>query len=346
LGELGATVWMAGRHPQRTEEVARALRRTTRNPRIFPLIADFSSLAEVRRLAASVADRCAALHILVNNAGVWHQRRQDSHDGFEDTFAVNHLAPFLLTHLLRPLLVASAPARVITVSSVLHRWARRIRFEDLHHRRGANLFGMPPYAHSKLANVLFASELARRLAGTAVTSNSLHPGNTATSVVRDSLLLRLGIQVGRLFLRTPAEGARTSLFLATAPELQEVTGRYFVNGRLRQPSRAARDPEAARRLWQVSLQLCGLDERDERPTDPPPTAGAGDDYEVVIRYREPLFARYAELPVRTYEWQHRVRATDATEAEQKARAEFEVLRLASSVGWSRDIVEVSCRRVD
>ncbi|MBW2456520.1 MAG: SDR family oxidoreductase [Deltaproteobacteria bacterium] len=357
LAERGATVLMAGRNPQRTEAVARELRRTTGNPRISHHIADFSSLDEVRGLAAAVTERHSALNVLINNAGGWHKERRDSHDGFENTFAVNHLAPFLLTHLLRDRLVDSAPARVITVSSILHSWARRIRFEDLDYRRGSPLFGVGPYVHSKLANVLFASELARRLEGTGVTSNSLHPGNVATSVVRDSQLLSLGIQVGRLFLRTPAQGARTTLHLATAPELQEVSGCYFADCRLRRPSRPARDEDAALRLWRVSRALCGLGglcgldglgglgDRDERPTVPP-SATEGDRYEVIIRYREPVFARYAGLPVRTYEWQHKLRAADAAEAEQKGRAEFEVLRLASSVGWSRDIVEVRCRRLD
>jgi len=345
LAARGATVMVAGRNPQRTEEVTRELRRTTGNPRISHFVADFSSLDEVRRLAAAVKERHTALHVLINNAGVWHQRWQVSHDGFENTFAVNHLASFLLTRLLRDRLVASAPARVITVSSVLHRLARRIRFEDLNHRQGPSLYGLAPYVHSKLANLLFAAELARRLAGTGVTSNALHPGNVATSVVRDSRLLTLGIQVGRLFLRTPVQGARTTLFLATAPELDDVTGRYFADCRLRQPARAARDATTARRLWQVSRTLCGQGEPDERTTVPPAVAD-GALFDVTIRYREPVFARYAGLPVRTYEWQHQVRAADAADAERQGRAEFEVLRLASSVGWSRDIVEVRCQRVD
>ncbi len=345
LAERGATVMMAGRNPRRTEEVARELRRTTGNPRISHHIADFSSLDEVRGLAAAVLERHSALHLLINNAGGWHKQRRESCDGFEHTFAVNHLAPFLLTHLLRDRLVASAPARVITVSSILHRWAPRIRFEDLDYRRGSTFYGVGCYVHSKLANVLFANELARRLEGTGVTSNSLHPGNVATTVVRDSPLLSLGIQVGRLFLKTPAQGARTTLYLATAPELQEVSGRYFADCHLRRPSRPARDEDAALRLWRVSRALCGLGDRDERPTDPPSTT-AGKRYDVVIRYREPMFARYANLPLRTYEWHHQLRAADAAEAEQKGRAEFEVLRLASSVGWSRDIVEVHCRRLD
>ncbi len=345
LAALGATVVIAGRHAARTERVARELRQSTSNPRVSHLIADFSSLDEVVRLAAEMTDRHAKLHILINNAGVWHQQRRDSHDGFDDTFAVNHLAPFLLTSLLRHRLIESAPARVITVSSTLHKLSHRIRFHDLDHRRRLGWFGLAPYAHSKLANVLFSLELARRLEGTGVTSNCLHPGNVATTVVRDSRLLSVGIQVGRLFLLTPTEGARTSLHLATAPELDGVTGGYFASCQQQQPSSAGQDTETASRLWRVSQALCRLDDRDVRRPEAS-TSDPKDRYEVTIRYREGVFASYAGLPVRTYSGVFHVQGADEVEACDQARAEFEHLRRVSSVAWPRDIVEVVCRRLD
>jgi NAD(P)-dependent dehydrogenase (short-subunit alcohol dehydrogenase family) len=220
-------------------------------------LADLSSMQEVRDLAGRLAglDR---LDVLINNAGLVLADRRVSADGLEYTFAVNHLAPFLLTALLRETLVASAPARVITVSSAAHQ-AARLDLADLQLARNFN--GWRAYANSKLANIAFTTELAGRLAGTGVTANCLHPGTVNTGFGREgSPLLRFGLELGRRFLRTPAQGADTVVYLASSPDVEGKTGGYYVRRRLRTPSRAARDPDIARRLWRISADLAGLTE--------------------------------------------------------------------------------------
>jgi NAD(P)-dependent dehydrogenase (short-subunit alcohol dehydrogenase family) len=194
------------------------------------------------------------VHVLVNNAGLWMQHRTLGERDIETTFLVNHLAPFLLTNLLIERLRDSAPARVVTVSSRLHIKERGIRFDDIH--TASRFGGLGAYRQSKLANVLFSNELARRLNGTGVTANSLHPGDVATAVVRDSKLLTLGLEtLGRIYLLTPEEGARTSLYVATTPSLAGVTGRYFANCREKAPSKEAQDEAMAKRLWTLSERL-------------------------------------------------------------------------------------------
>ena len=196
--------------------------------------------------------------MLINNAGLVLGERRTSADGFEYTFALNHLAPFLLTNLLREQLAASAPARVITVSSAAHRGAR-LDLDDL--QLAGHFNGWRAYANSKLANILFTTELARRLTGTGVTANCLHPGTVNTGFGRDgSRLLRLGLDLGRRFLRTAGQGADTVVYLASSPDVAGATGGYYVNRKLRTPSRAARDQATARRLWEISAELTGLPE--------------------------------------------------------------------------------------
>ncbi len=169
---------------------------------------------------------------------------------------MNHLAPFLLTNLLREKLVASAPARVVTVASAAHR-AARLDLDDLQLTRHYN--GWRAYANSKLANIAFTTELAARLAGSGVTANCLHPGSVSTGFGREgSTLLRLGLGLGRWLLLTPGQGADTVVYLASSPNVEGVTGGYFVKRMLRSPSQAARDPATARRLWEISAELTGL----------------------------------------------------------------------------------------
>ncbi len=195
--------------------------------------------------------------MLVNNAGLVLSHRAETTDGFEATFGTNHLGPFLLTRELTELLRASAPARVVNVASTAHRSARRgLDFDDIQFQKG--YAGMQAYGRSKLANILFTNELARRLAGSGVTANSLHPGTVATRFARDddaSGLLAFGVKVIKPFILTPEKGARTSVYLASAPEVAEVTGQYFVKCKPRSPSAAASDEAAAARLWSVSEQL-------------------------------------------------------------------------------------------
>jgi|HubBroStandDraft_3_1064219.scaffolds.fasta_scaffold41426_2 NAD(P)-dependent dehydrogenase (short-subunit alcohol dehydrogenase family) len=220
-------------------------------------IADLSSMTEVRDLAGRLS-ALGRLDVLINNAGLVLGERRTSADGFEYTFAVNHLAPFLLTNLLREQLAGSAPARVITVSSAAHRGAR-LNLDDL--QLAGHFNGWRAYSNSKLANILFTTELARRLTGTGVTANCLHPGTVNTGFGRDgSRLLRFGLDLGRRFLRTAGQGADTVVYLASSPDVAGATGGYYVNRKLRTPSRAARDQATARRLWEISAELTGLPE--------------------------------------------------------------------------------------
>lgn len=248
-------VGIVGRNPERLAEAAENLRRSG-DGRIETFQADFCSLAEVRRLATEIKAHFPSLGVLVNNAGVWHKRRTLSKDGYEATFAVNHLAHFLLTNELKELLV-TAPSRVVNVASSMHARPRSMSWDDLmfeRHWRGFRVYG-----HSKLANVLFSNELARRWEGLKVTSNALNPGNVRSRITRNSPLLNVlhHSSVARLVLMSEAKGARTSIYVATAPELEGVTGRYFDRMKEARPSSASRDRDAARRLWEVSEKLVG-----------------------------------------------------------------------------------------
>ncbi len=257
LAGLGATVVLVCRDKARGEaalaEVAAAAAGESGKPSLE--LADLSSMEQVRALAARLA-ALPRIDALVNNAGLVVARRQLTADGFELSLAVNHLAPFLLTNLLRPALAASAPARVVTVSSIAHR-AALLSLDDLQLER--RYLAMLAYANSKLANVLFTRALARRLDGTGVTANCLHPGTVRTRFGdTGALWLRLGLAVGGGLLRTPESGARTVVYLASAPEVAGQTGGYYVNARRRRPSRRARDDSLADRFWEVSARLTGL----------------------------------------------------------------------------------------
>jgi retinol dehydrogenase 12 len=263
LAALGAAVTIVARDEARGAAAAAEIRERVPGARVETLTADLSRPEEVRGLAASVLDRSGRLDVLVNNAGVISPRRRLTADGLEVTFATNHLGPFLLTCLLRGLLERSAPARVVTVASAAHRQVRAIPWDDL--ARGAPAAGAPggngqAYAVSKLLNILFTAELARRLAGTGVTANCLHPGFVRTALGREvtgipgaAVRLALSLRPG------PAAGARTSVYLASSAEVADVTGGYFVKSRLSRPSALARNAGAAARLWTLSAELVGLD---------------------------------------------------------------------------------------
>ncbi len=246
-------VGIVGRNRARLDAAADALKST--GARIETFQADFSSLAEVRRLASEVRDRFESLSVLVNNAGVWHKERTLSKDGYEDTFAVNHLAHFLLTNELKPLLLAGAPSRVVNVSSSMHARPRHLHWDDLMFERGWR--GFRVYSHSKLANVLFSNELARRWSDLGISSNALHPGNVRSRITRNNAFLNLlhRSPIARMFIMSEAEGAETSVYLATAPELEGVSGRYFDRMQEKSPGKTAQDEEAAQRLWEVSERL-------------------------------------------------------------------------------------------
>lgn len=246
LALLGATVLVHGRSAERGAEVAGWIEREAKVAAPRVLLADLSSLADVRRLGDEAASAFGRLDVLVNNAGVYRTHRTLTVDGIETTFAVNGLAPFLLTNLLLPCLAQSNSARVVTVSSIAHVRARL----DWGNLQGEVAFD--PYAAyglSKLCNVLFAFELARRAAGSSIASNALHPG-----VITTKLLMQGFGTTG-----APVEdGARTSVYLASSPEVEGVSGEYFVDKRVERASATARNPENQRRLWDVCAELCGF----------------------------------------------------------------------------------------
>ena len=245
LAERGCAVIVHGRNEARAGAAAQAIAAATGNRQVTPVAADFASLADVRALAERVQSICPRLDVLINNAGIAVRRRGTSADGYESTFAVNHLAPFLLTNLLRERLRASAPARIVNVSSGVH-GSGHIDFDDLQMERGFD--GWQAYCNSKLANALFTRELARRLNAREVSANFLHPG------VIDTKLLHVNFGGGS----PVASGARTPVHLALAPELAGVTGAYFVNQRQTRASPSAGDHRLATALWDVSAALTGL----------------------------------------------------------------------------------------
>ncbi|TDW14135.1 short-subunit dehydrogenase [Kribbella kalugense] len=253
LAVLGARVAITGRDRGRAEAAAAEIRATT-GGQVDVFVADLSSQAAVRRLAADVLALLPRIDVLINNVGGYWNTRHLTADGFERTFAVNHLAPFLLTRLLLDRLGESGPARVVTVSSNAHT-AGRIDFEDLQGERSYS--GERAYSQSKLANVLFSNELARRLKGTSVTANALHPGVVRTSFGAEdpSGVQRVIVPVLRPFLKSPGRGAVTSIQLASGPSLARVSGQYFVNGKPRASSARSYDEGDARRLWEISDEL-------------------------------------------------------------------------------------------
>jgi NAD(P)-dependent dehydrogenase (short-subunit alcohol dehydrogenase family) len=256
LARLGAAVLVHGRDSASVGAVCRALVRATGNGNIAGVVADFSSLDAVRRLAADVAAQHGRLDVLVNNAGTSALTRRTTKDGFEWLFGVNHLAPFVLTNALLPQLAASAPARIVTVASMAYRrgaldlddpnWEKR-KYDSL-----------KAYGASKLANILFTRELARRLGGEGVTANCLHPGVVATNIFAHlGPFGRLFGVVARPLLLSPAAGAKTSVYLASSPEVAGVTGKFFARCRETALESSAEDAAAARRLWDQSERLTG-----------------------------------------------------------------------------------------
>ncbi|MBW2615219.1 MAG: SDR family oxidoreductase [Deltaproteobacteria bacterium] len=243
LAKMGATVLLHGRNSGRADRVLNEIKKATGNDRIEAFIADLASLKQVRYLAEQVLEKHDRLDVLINNAGVYETRHRISEDGFEMTFAVNHLAPFFLTLLLLDLIGKRVPCRIINVSSQVH--ASSIDFDNLQAEKHYSAY--EAYSLSKLCNVLFTSELAERLKGTGITVNCLHPG------VIDTKLLKAGWGMGG---SPVTQGAKTSVYLATAPELSTVTGKYFKNMKPTKSSRISYDAKARKRLWEISERLC------------------------------------------------------------------------------------------
>ena len=260
LATQGMRLLVHGRDPDKGARAVAELKARSGNPAIEFLPADFSSLEEVRRLAAAITERTPRVDVLVNYAGAIFVKRALSKDGYEMTFAVNHLAPFLLTHLLLDALKAGGQSRVVTTASNAHRSAK-IAFDDLQLTRKYSPMGA--YAVSKLANVLFTRGLAKRLQDTGVTATCLHPGFVRTNFGGNNVA-DISPLIGRIFLfvsrfaRTPEKGAETVIYLASSPEVEGVSGGYYFDRKPIRPAPAGEDDNVAERLWQISEQLVGI----------------------------------------------------------------------------------------
>jgi NAD(P)-dependent dehydrogenase (short-subunit alcohol dehydrogenase family) len=257
LATMGARVGITGRDPFRAEQAAADIRIASESTAVDVFSADMSSQAEVRRLAGAVLDAYLRLDVLVNNVGGFWAHRHQTADGLEHTFALNHLAPFLLTNLLLDRLKASAPSRAVTVSSGAQA-AGRIDFDDLQGARSYS--GQRAYSQSKLANILFTNELARRLQGSGVTANSVHPGVVRTNFASEdqAAFFQVISPLVRPFLKTPTQGARTPIYLASSLDVEAITGQFFANRKPKAPSKVAGDVDVTARLWRVSTDLVGL----------------------------------------------------------------------------------------
>jgi NAD(P)-dependent dehydrogenase (short-subunit alcohol dehydrogenase family) len=267
LAQRGATVVMVGRDAAKTARCVEEVRKGAAGAEVTSLLCDFSRQADVRRLAYDVLQRFDRLDVLVNNAGGVFLNRTLTEDGIEATFAVNHLGYFLLTQLLLDRIVQSAPARIVNVASIAHRRGT-MDFDDLFFERGYRI--MRAYSRSKLANVLYTRELARKLAGTGVTVSCLHPGAVDTNIWSSAPpWTKPLLAVIRKLLFIPAkEGGRRIVQLVVDPELSNTTGQYFEDGKLRHASRLAQDDAVARRLWEESERLTGLARANAREAPP------------------------------------------------------------------------------
>jgi NAD(P)-dependent dehydrogenase (short-subunit alcohol dehydrogenase family) len=267
LAKMKANVVLVGRNKAKCQATMEEIWRTassivTDKSRISYLLADLSSQASIRQLASEFLDNYESLDVLINNAGVFLSRRFTTVDNIEYTFAVNHLAPFLLTNLLYEKMKASSPSRIITTSSVAHRGAR-INFDNLQFERG-RYNGLEAYRQSKLANILFTKELARRSRGSGVTSNCFHPGGVRTNLVQNNpWYYRLIWTIINPFLVSPKKGAGTAIYLASSSKVAEISGEYFVNRRPIHLSGLADDKDAADRLWKISEELTGHNKEND-----------------------------------------------------------------------------------
>ena len=256
LARLGSTVVMVARDPKKGEAAKTEIIGATGNPSVELAITDLSSLSDVRKLAAGFQEKHDKLHLLVNNAGLILGKRVVTPEGLEATFVVNYLSHFLLTNLLLDTLKASAPSRIVNVSSSAH-YSGHMYFDDL--QLGHGYSSMKSYSQSKLAQVLFTYELARRLQGTGVAVNAVHPGVVRTNWADEGGLVGLGVRLLRPFMLSPEKGAQTPLYAAISPETEGVTGKFFAKKKEKRSSKESYEGEEAKRLWDVSMQLTGLE---------------------------------------------------------------------------------------
>ncbi len=263
LATLGAHVVIAARNQAKGEAALADIKNRSESNNVELMLADFASLASIRGFVEKFRMNHDRLDVLVNNAGGINTSRSETLDGFETTFGVNHLGYFLVTNLLLDVIKASAPARIVSVSSGAHLRSKGMNFDDLNAERSYS--GMGVYGKSKLANVLFTYELARRLEGSGVTANCLHPGVVRSGFGQNNgVLIALAFKSFYTLLRpltkSNAQGAETSIYLASSPEVEGVTGKYFAKSNETRSSPASHDKEAAKRLWEVSEQMTGLAE--------------------------------------------------------------------------------------
>ena len=258
LARMGATVVIVGRSASKTAQVVKEIRAGSDNPNVDSLLADLSSQQDIRRLANEFKQKYKQLHVLLNNAGAAFMKRQLSVDGIELTFALNHLAPFLLTNLLLDTLQASAPSRIINVSSGAHT-SGKIEFDNL---QGERAYGFAAYPNAKLATILYTVELARRLEGTGVTVNALHPGLTSTGFGKNNgkFMATMVSLLAPIVMRSSAKGAETSIYLASSSGVEGVTGKYFYDSQVTPAAPQSNDMAIARKLWDVSAQMVHLPE--------------------------------------------------------------------------------------
>lgn len=257
LAKLGATVVIVSRNTEKGEAAVLEIKSRSGNQNVDMLQADLSSLDSVRELADDFRRRYKKLHVLINNAGVYLPKHIVTIDGLEATFATNHLGHFLLTNLLLNPLRDNAPSRIINITSAAHH-GYTIDFEDLQSEKKYSAF--KAYGQSKLANILFTYQLAKKLQGTSVTVNCLHPGVVRTGFGKDvSGLFSVGVRILSPFMMSPQKAARAAVYLATAPELENVTGKHFSKGKEEKSSRESYDEYMAERLWEVSSKLAGID---------------------------------------------------------------------------------------
>ena len=261
LAGLGARIVFIARDEARAQATMKKLEAHAPGLGHRMHLADLSSMAETRKVGAAIVESEPRIDVLINNAGALFSHRQVTPEGLELTFALNHMAYFVLTEALREKLIGSAPARIVSTSSTAHQGVS-LDFSDLQSADGYR--GFKVYGRSKLANILFTRELARRLAGTGVTANCLHPGTVATRFGDASGgFMGLLIRFLRLFFISPEEGAETIIYLASSPEVANTTGGYFVKRKMTDPSEVAQDDAAAKRLWEASEALAGAQSQTE-----------------------------------------------------------------------------------
>lgn len=261
LATMGAATVIIGRSAERVQQTVEEIKQVAGHEQVEGIVADLSLMSQTRAAADAFRRKYDRLDVLVNNAGVGASQRSVTEEGFERMFAVNHLSYFLLTNLLLDMIKNSAPARIVNLSSDAHQMAR-MDFDNLQSERDWGRAGFKAYGRTKLMNILFTRELARRLEGTGVTANAVHPGVVATGIWRGTggVFGKVVGTLAPLLMRTPEDGAQTSIYVATSPEIEGQTGLYFSDSRPISPAKVAQDDDAARRLWAVSAELVGLSE--------------------------------------------------------------------------------------